>query len=34
MSFGQILYYDGYDSYDFSDKFRLIKPLKDIEKDK
>ena len=28
MSFGQILYYDGYGSYDFAEKFRLIKPRK------
>ena len=34
MSFGQILYYDGYSSYDFSEKFRLIKPLTDMEKNK
>ena len=32
MSFGQILYYDGYGSYDFPEKSRLIKPLKEIEK--
>ena len=34
MSFGQILYYDGYGSYGFSEKFRLLKPLKDIKKSK
>ena len=32
MSFGQILYYDGYGSCDFPEKSRLIKPLKEIEK--
>ena len=34
MSFGQILNYDGYGSYDFLEKFRLIKSLKEIEKNK
>ena len=32
MSFGHILYYDGYGSYDFPEKSRLKKPLKEIEK--
>ena len=34
MTFGQILYYDGYSSYDFPEKFLLMKPLKKIEKNK
>ena len=34
MSFGRIMYYNGYGSYDFSEKFLSIKPLKEIEKNK
>ena len=34
MSLGQILYYDGYGSYDFPEKFLSMKPLKEIEKNK
>ena len=34
MSFGQILYYDGYGSYDFLEKFLSMKPLNRIEKNK
>ena len=35
MNFGQILYYDGYVSYDFLEKFLSMKPLiKEIEKNK
>ena len=34
MSSGQIPYYDGYDNYDFPGKFRSIKTLKEIEKNK
>ena len=32
MSFGQILYYDGYGSHDFPEKSRLI--IKEIKKNK
>ena len=34
MSFGQILYFDGYGSYDLPEKFLSMKPLKTIEKNK
>ena len=34
MSFGQILDYDGYGSYDFPEKFLSMKPFKEIEKNK
>ena len=32
MSFGQILYYDGYGSYDFPEKFLSMKPQGDRKK--
>ena len=34
MSLGQILYYDGYGSYNFSENFLSMKPLEEIEKNK
>ena len=34
MRFGQILYYYAYGSYDFPEKFHLMKPLTEIENNK
>ena len=34
MSFGQILYYEGYGSYDFPEKFLSMKGLKEIKTNK